>query len=189
MDLQKLLNNYGITCDVRIILDKWSEPHRRYHGMDHLTDLISQINEDFGNGEISANERDKLVITSLFHDIVYEVRSNLNEEKSADFFYRLCSEKHDIDVVEIKQMILDTKNHVASTPLSSKFIKYDLSVCEKKVEDLLEWERSIREEYISVNESIYKQERLKFLESMVDRFPNNMDNLLDLINWVKTNYN
>jgi len=188
MDLQKILNKYGVNCDLRVILDKWNEPNRFYHDQEHLTDIISQINEDFGDGAITEVEREKLIITALFHDIIYDPTSNHNEEKSCEFFYNLCTEKFDIDVVEIKQMIIDTKNHVASTPLSKKFIGYDMSVCERGFEGLIEWENKLREEYSMYTDGEYKDSRIKFLESIVDKYPSNMDNLLDLINWVKLNY-
>jgi len=187
MELQLILDKFGIRCDVRLILDKWNESHRYYHNLDHLTDLISKINEDFGNNKISKNDRDKLIITALFHDVVYEPSRHDNEERSVDFFMKLCSEKYDIDIVEIKQMILDTKKHVASTPLSQIFIDYDMGICSEGYDRLLEWESGIRMEYSHIDESDYKKNRLIFLESIIDKYPNNSDNILDLINFVKTN--
>jgi len=188
MELQSILNEFGVKCDVKTLLDKWNESHRFYHDLNHLTDLISQINEDYGDGVIDSNQRKKLIITALFHDIVYEVGSDNNEEKSANLFLKFCSEKHDIDVVEIRQMILDTKNHVASTPLSEKFISYDMNICQRGINELLDWEKNLRKEYSDIDTGVYKKHRLIFLEGLVDKYPKNMDNLLDLINWVKDNY-
>lgn len=188
MELQSILNEFGIKCDVKTLLDKWNESHRFYHDLDHLTDLISQINEDFGNGVISSNERKKLIITALFHDVIYEVGADDNKERSADLFSRFCSEKHDIDVVEIRQMILDTKNHIPSTPLSEKFISYDVKIFQRELNELIDWEKNFRKEYSNLEQNVYKKQRLIFLESAVDKYPENMDNLLDLINWVKDNY-
>jgi predicted metal-dependent HD superfamily phosphohydrolase len=85
-------------------------------------------------------------------------------------------------------MILDTKNHIPCTPLSKKFIDYDMNICERSFDDLLEWEEGIREEYSMFSDEEYKSGRIKFLESILDNYPSNMDNLLDLINWVKSNY-
>ena len=36
--------------------------------------------------------------------------------------------------------------------------------------------------------SYYKEKRLLFLESLIDKYPNNIDNLLKLIDFVKNNY-
>ena len=188
MDLNTLFQKYKLTVNPSFVLDRWSEPHRHYHNMDHLNDLISQINEDYGNRLINETEREKLTLTALFHDLVYEADRNDNEERSADIFYRFCSEQHNIDLVEVKQMILDTKNHIPCTPLSQKFIDYDMNICERNFDELLEWEEGIKEEYSMFSNEEYKLGRTKFLESVLDKYPSNMDNLLDLINWVKSNY-
>jgi len=188
MNLVTLFDKYKIKVDPKFILDRWSESHRHYHNLNHLNDLISQINEDFGDQKINENERDKLTLVALFHDLVYEPDRNDNEERSADIFYRFCQEQYNVDLVEVKQMILDTKNHIPCTPLSQKFIDYDMNICERHFDELLEWENGIREEYSMFSDEEYKLNRIKFIESILDKYPSNMDNLLDLMNWVKTNY-
>ena len=188
MNLVSLFRKYKINVDPTFILDRWSEPHRHYHNINHLNDLIAQINEDYADGRLSESEREKLTLTALFHDLVYEPDRNDNEEKSADIFYRFCSEQYNVDLVEVKQMILDTKNHIPCTPLSQKFIDYDMNICERNFDELLEWEDGIKEEYSMFSNKEYKSGRIKFLESILDKYPYNMDNLLDLINWVKSNY-
>jgi pantetheine-phosphate adenylyltransferase len=188
MNLVSLFNKYKISVDPKFVLDRWSEPHRHYHNMNHLNDLISQINEDYADGKLNESEREKLTLTALFHDLVYEPDRNDNEERSADIFYRFCSEQYNVDLVEVKQMILDTKNHIPSTPLSRRFIDYDMNICERNYDELLEWEEGIREEYSMFADGEYKSGRIKFLESILDNYTSNMDNLLDLINFVKSNY-
>ena len=49
MNLQKLLEKCGIKCDINTILAMWNESHRHYHNLNHLNDLISQINENKSN--------------------------------------------------------------------------------------------------------------------------------------------
>jgi len=52
--------------DVDDIFKRWSEPHRFYHGMNHLTELIERLiqNDEWGD--------DKLFLTIIFHDIIYK---------------------------------------------------------------------------------------------------------------------
>jgi pantetheine-phosphate adenylyltransferase len=188
MNLNNLFKKYKITVDPKFVLDQWSQPERHYHNMDHLNDLISQINEDYGNGVLNDVEREKLTLVALFHDLVYDPRRKDNEEKSAEIFYRFCSEQYNVDLVEVKQMILDTKSHQACTPLSQKFIDYDMNICNRSFDDLLVWENGIREEYNMFSNEEYKNSRIFFLESVIDKYPMNIDNILDLINWVKSNY-
>ena len=185
MDLQELLNEWNIKCDVTTLLAMWNESHRSYHTLNHLNDLIEQINE--GKSKYSQKEYEKLLITALFHDCVYDPMKTDNEEKSADFFTECCHDKDNKDNNDIRQMILDTKTHEATTKLSESFNHYDMNIVERDFDQLLEWENGIHEEYKGYGD-VYKDGRLKFLESMLDRYPNNTENLLKLVDWVKENY-
>ena len=185
MNLQELLNKWNIKCDVNTLLAMWNESHRAYHTLNHLNDLIDQINEN--KSKYSEKEYEKLLIASLFHDCVYDPMRNDNEEKSAQFFESCCVEKINSDIQEIKQMILDTKTHESTTPLSESFNHYDMSIVERDFDQLLDWERGIHEEFKDYGDS-YKEGRLKFLESILDKYPHNTDNLLKLVDWVKSNY-
>jgi predicted metal-dependent HD superfamily phosphohydrolase len=185
MNLQELLNKWNIKCDVNIILAMWNESHRHYHNLNHLNDLIGQINEN--KSKYSEKEYEKLILTALFHDCVYDPMRSDNEEKSAEFFIECAVDKSNSDGLEVKQMILDTKTHQATTNLSESFNHYDMSIVERDFDQLLEWEMGIKEEYKDYGDS-YKEGRLKFLESLLDKYPNNTGNLLKLIDWVKTNY-
>jgi predicted metal-dependent HD superfamily phosphohydrolase len=188
MNLQNILNKFDICVDVNLILEKWNESHRTYHNLNHLTDIISQIMEDYGHGIINELQKDKLVLAALFHGIVCDPNSQTNEENSAEFFYRLCRNQLNVDLIDVKQIILDTKNYIPSSELSDKFIKYDLNVCEGSFEQLLEWEINLREEYSFLPSQEYKNKRITILESLLDLYPSNTDNLLDLINWCHKNY-
>lgn len=183
--MQELLNKYKIKIDYNIILNEWNSNIRYYHTQNHLLDLINQINEN--KNSLSEKEYEKLILCSLFHDIVYDPTKSNNEEKSASFFINCCQDKTNPDVLEIKQMILDTKTHEAKTKLSEIFNKFDMNIVERDYNSLLEWESGIYEEYKFAGDK-YKNGRLQFLESLLNKYPENMGNLLKLIDYVKTNY-
>lgn len=185
MNLQELLNKWNIKCDVNTLLAMWNESHRAYHTLTHLNDLIDQINES--KSKYSEKEYEKLMLAALFHDCVYDPMKNDNEEKSAEFFMECCADKSNSDILDVKQMILDTKTHESTTPLSESFNYYDMSIVERDFDQLLEWEKGIHEEYKAYGEA-YKEGRLNFLESLLDKYPHNTDNLLKLVEWVKNNY-
>jgi len=183
--MQELLNKWGIKVDYNILLSMWNETQRSYHTQSHLLELIEQINEV--KSKISQNQYEKLMLCALFHDIVYDPMKQDNEEKSAEFFLNCCVEKDNTDILDIKQMILDTKTHDSKSELSELFNHFDMKVVESDYEKLLEWERGIHSEFQAYGD-LYKQGRLHFLESLLDKYPNNTDNLLKLIDYVKTNY-
>lgn len=185
MDLQQLLNKWNIKCDINTLLSMWNESHRHYHNLNHLNDLLIMINES--KSKYSEKEYEKLILTSLFHDCIYDPMKPDNEEKSADFLMECAMDKKNPDILEVKQMILDTKTHKPNTKLSESFINYDMNIVEGNFEDLLEWEKNISEEFKEYGDD-YKEGRLKFLESLLDKYPNNTENLLKLVDWVKENY-
>lgn len=189
MNLQNLLNQYQIKVNVNMLLDMWNESHRHYHNLEHLNDLISQINEDYAASKFDENFRNKLLLTALFHDIVYEPSRQDNEERSAQFFEDLCVDKKSKDISEVKQAILDTKSHLADTQLSETFNKYDMNIVERDFDSLVKWEEGISSEYVpNYGRDNYKIGRITFLESLLDKYPQNSENLLKLIDWVKENY-
>ena len=183
--MQELLDKWNIKLNYNVLLAMWNESHRAYHTQNHLLDLIEQINESKSKFE-SQKDYEKMILCALFHDCVYDPMRNDNEEKSAEFFLSCCQEKNQ-DILDIKQMILDTKTHEATTPLSEKFNQLDMSIVERDFDQLLEWENGIKEEYKAYGD-LYKTGRLQFLESLLDKYPHNTENLLKLIDWVKTNY-
>ena len=180
--MQELLDKWNIKLNYNILLSMWNESHRAYHNQNHLLDLINQINENKSKFE-SHKDYEKMVLCALFHDCVYDPMRNDNEEKSADFFVNCCQEKNQ-DVLDIKQMILDTKTHESTTPLSEEFNQLDMNIVERDFDQLLEWENGIAFEYKAYGE-MYKMGRLQFLESLLDKYPHNTENLLKLINVVK----
>jgi len=126
-----------------------------------------------------------MILCALFHDCVYDPMRSDNEEKSAEFFLSCCQEKNQ-DILDIKQMILDTKTHEATTPLSEKFNQMDMNIVERDFNELLEWERGIRFEFEPrYGYESYKIGRVQFLENILDKYPNNTENLLKLIDFVR----
>lgn len=185
--LQEILDKYGIKCDINMIIGMWNESHRHYHNLDHLIDLIEQIDVYLEHDKISSKEYEILMISAIFHDIVYDPIKHDNEEKSAEFFISCCVNKNSKDIIDIKNIILDTKDHDSDNYLSSLFNKFDMSVVERDFDSLLEWENGIHDEYKEYGD-FYKIGRLKFLQSLLYKYPDNYENISKLIEWVEINY-
>ena len=62
--------------ELDLILKRWREPHRFYHGEKHLINLLDHFAVGFDN-----RERFLLNLIALYHDIVYDPLKSDNEEK------------------------------------------------------------------------------------------------------------
>lgn len=72
------------TADVRAVetgrelLAAWDEPHRRYHTLAHLRDVLAGVEELAG----CADDADAVRLAAWYHDVVYHGRPD-DEERSA----------------------------------------------------------------------------------------------------------
>lgn len=183
--MQEILDKWKIRIDYNTLLSMWNESQRFWHDQSHLLDLFSQINEN--RNLYSQKEYEKLLICSIFHDIVFDPTRNDNEERSSEFFLNCCEDKNS-DILDINKMILDTKNHKSSNRLSNAFNEYDMSICERDFDSLVDWENKIYEEFKFHGKEAYKKGRVEFLESILDKYIHNNKNILSLISWVEKNY-
>ncbi len=61
------------------LVARWSEPHRTYHAVDHLTAVLSIVDSNAA----LADDVDAVRLAAWFHDAVYNPRAADNEERSA----------------------------------------------------------------------------------------------------------
>lgn len=187
MKFSQLLEKYNIKANIDMLLEMWNEPHRSYHNLEHLVDLNNMITNDYISGKLNEKTTEKLLLTALFHDIVYDPKRTDNEIQSAKFFESVCLDKNNIHIKDIKQAIIDTQFHKGDNYLSELFNKYDMNIVERDYESLLNWENGIYKEYSFAGQA-YKEGRLKFLESLVEKYTLNSGNLTKLMEYVKSTY-
>ena len=148
--LELILNKYDISLD---ILNRYDEFHRFAHNIDHIyemTNLALQLYKD-------ADYLYKLILAIIFHDIIYDPQKNDNEERSAELFYSYL--KHD----EIKQAILETKEHKPSSPMSHALCELDMYYLYNDFSTFLDISYKIFKEHQFVDFKKYQEERHKFL--------------------------
>lgn len=143
------LKEYNIPC---FEIERYNEPHRFYHNLNHI---IRMFNDAENKGILS----DELFLSIFFHDIIYNPKSNDNEELSAELSYKYLKNE------QIKQAILDTKNHQPQNQLSKQLCELDLSVLYNDYEAFVEYENKIFKEYQFVDYLSYKTKRLEILSN------------------------
>jgi predicted metal-dependent HD superfamily phosphohydrolase len=148
-------------AEVSLLLQRWQEPHRRWHGLRHLADLQHRIYSDPG---LSESDREMLGYVALFHDIVYAPLRSDNEAESAKVAERYLAQYPRRD--EVVAAILATVTHEARTPLEQKFNAWDCAILsDTNWRNLLAYETAIAFEYREVDPATYRCERGKFLRA------------------------
>lgn len=195
----ELLHLYGIKITEAEVRKRYSEPHRHFHTIEHLNDVLRQITDI-----LFTNHDDfvSMIIAGVFHDIVYDPQRKDNEEKSVqllesysfDLFLDLDeSEQKIIECEKIienaKKIILATKTHDKIHELIYNFNKIDCSILDRDYPELLKWEEEIYNEYKFAGWEQYKERRIRFLKLSIPDHSENANNLNKLIEYIEHEHN
>lgn len=142
----------------------YSEPHRRYHTLAHLTQLFDCLEthgEEIGDGP-------RVAFACWYHDIVYDPRRQDNEAKSAE---RAMKELDDLGAdgalkSHVVQLILATKNHAQGGRDYDDdiFLDADFSILGAPEAAYREYAANVRAEYAHVDDAGWKAGRGAFLK-------------------------
>lgn len=160
--------------DVRPILDSllrsWTEPHRRYHGLDHLLDCLARLDESPAVGE----GRDLAEAALWYHDLVYQPGASDNEARSAELARAALLEggAPDATAGEVARLVRLTDHGAApEDPVGELVCDVDLSILGRPAGEFEEYERRIREEYRQVPDPLYRAGRARVLARLLSRDP------------------
>jgi len=190
IEAKDVFEYFGINFKSREdLISKLNEKHRYYHNMNHINDLISMV-DTYDTSKYSHNlssiEKKLLIAIALYHDAIYNVGSQTNEDDSAEYFISQCTKNRLEEIQIVASVIRDTKNHIPSSKLSEIFCDFDLrGLKEGDFLSLLENEKKIFKEFQKFDYSDYKKGRISFLQSFLEKHPTNTVNILALIDYVK----
>jgi predicted metal-dependent HD superfamily phosphohydrolase len=170
-----LVRRYG--CDATLaqntldhLLRAYAEPHRHYHTLTHIADLLQLLDEHGG-----ASDKDALTLSILFHDVVYDTARQDNEMASAKLAVNLLTPLGFPGecVAKVERCILATQ-HNASAPSNADaalhlLLDLDLSVLAWPPDRYRTYAQSIRQEYLAVPEDLYRPGRRRVLEGFLAR--------------------
>jgi pantetheine-phosphate adenylyltransferase len=159
------------------VLLRYDEHQRFYHTINHLLDVISQL-------EKLKLTDDELFLAAVYHDAIYDPQANDNEEKSVGLFLEEAKSTSLIEAnkASICQLIMDTKTHKPSSDKSKLLINADLNILEQPLNRLIDYEKQIFKEYQFVDYEIYKVRRIEILKQL-----NTNGKLNSLIDYVTFN--
>jgi predicted metal-dependent HD superfamily phosphohydrolase len=140
----------------------YSSKKRYYHTLQHLDNLLIQLNEL----KDSIQDWEVTLFTLFYHDVVYNSLKSDNEEKSAELAEKRMSQLLiSGDKIELcKQQILATKSHQKSLNSDTNyFTDADLSVLGQPWESYSVYYKNVRREYSIYPDFIYNPGRKKVL--------------------------
>ncbi|NOQ74439.1 MAG: hypothetical protein GQ574_20685 [Crocinitomix sp.] len=139
-----------------------SNKNRIYHNLTHLENLFLELEQV----KDQIDDWNTVSWAVFYHDIVYNVRKQDNEERSADLAVKRLSEiAYPKEQVErCKMQIIATKSHaIMDDQDANLFTDADLSILGKNWETYEAYTKAIRKEYKIYPNLLYKPGRKKVL--------------------------
>jgi predicted metal-dependent HD superfamily phosphohydrolase len=160
----------GVQPVLDSVLRGWTEPHRRYHGLDHLLDCLARLDESSAVGE----QRDLAEAALWYHDLVYRPGASDNEARSAELARAALVEGGAPQSMadEVARLVRLT-DHVAppEDAVGELVCDVDLSILGRPAGEFEEYERRIRAEYHQVPDPLYRAGRARVLAKLLSRDP------------------
>nr|WP_241562368.1 metal-dependent phosphohydrolase [Streptomyces hoynatensis] len=145
------------------LLARWSEPHRHYHTVAHLADVLARLDELAGY----AAEPVAVELAAWFHDAVYDPYSPDNEERSA----RLAEERLGTGprAREVARLVRLTAGHdpEPGDVNGAALCDADLAVLAGSPEEYAGYAAAVRREYGFVPDGDFRAGRAEVLRQLL----------------------
>lgn len=150
------------------LVNRWSEPHRRYHGIGHLTAVLLFITEYAAH----ADDPDAVRLAAWYHDAIYDPRASDNEERSAALAETelgalgLAADR----ITEVARLVRLTASHlpVEGDRNGELLNDADLLVLASPPEAYVAYLNAIRAEYAHVSDNDFRAGRAAVLDALLD---------------------
>ena len=151
------------------ILHKYTQQHRVYHTLRHIEDLATLYWKWCGTA--GQNPTREMCLAILYHDVVYETGSTIssNESESARYFETHAALMHlPFEIVEVVNELILSTSPTANIP-QTRLVDLDLLILAGSFSQYEHYAKGIRQEWQHLPDSIYVPERIKFLNSMLNK--------------------
>jgi predicted metal-dependent HD superfamily phosphohydrolase len=147
----------------------YDAPDRHYHTLAHLRDVLSIIESLHDQ----ARNLPAIELAAWFHDVIYDPRSQDNEERSAAYAQAMLEQWQVAGplIQQVSRLILATKHHQVDADDVDGQILLDADLAILGAEDAryADYARAIRQEYAWVADEAYRIGRRKVLQSFLRR--------------------
>ncbi|NUR57372.1 MAG: metal-dependent phosphohydrolase [Catenulispora sp.] len=152
------------------LVARWSEPHRRYHTLDHLTRVLDAVDE-FGG---YADDLTAVRYAAWFHDAVYDSgeASTDNEELSAQLAEQELPALHvpAERIAEVGRLVRLTKGHAVALDDHNGAVlcDADLTILGSSAHDYATYAQAIRHEYAEFPDDLFRPGRAAVLRGLLE---------------------
>lgn len=151
------------------LLGRWSEPHRGYHDLTHLTEVLERIDllaEEAGSADV-------VRLAAWFHDAVYDPRAGDNEERSASLALETLARLGvpAAGAQEVARLVRVTTTHDVRPGDTDAAVlcDADLAVLASSGGRYRTYLQGIRSEYGHLTDATFAQGRAAVLQRLLDR--------------------
>lgn len=160
----------------RVVIDlerRWSEPHRRYHDLVHLDEMLGNL------GALGVADDLVCELATWFHDAILDNRRSDNEERSAVLATEMLTtdavkarDAHldDRDIELIADIIRATKGHEPATePRTAAVLDADMAILGSAPDRYAVYLRDVRAEYDFLDDEAFRTGRATFTRHVLEQ--------------------
>lgn len=144
---------------------------RHYHDLAHIEQVVEDARWLAGQTGLESDERARIELAALAHDVVYDGVPGQDEERSAAWAEeRLVAcgvSKQDAD--RVAELIAATADHVASDTAAGVLMDADLAILASPSDGYAAYLAAVRAEYAHVPDDAWRAGRSYVLKTLLDR--------------------
>jgi len=167
---RRLASTWGAPAEVvdavyADVVTRYGEPHRRYHTLEHIAEVLAVVDELDGGVEVEW--------AGWLHDVIYDVRAADSEARSAGYAGEVLAQLRAPDDVirEVQRLIELSATHavVGGDKNGAIFVEADLAILLSPPERYDRYARDVRAEYAHVDDDAWRSGRRAVLEALLSR--------------------
>jgi predicted metal-dependent HD superfamily phosphohydrolase len=150
------------------ILNRWCEPHRHYHTLQHLGECLALLSDS----RDECSQPAEVELAFWFHDAVFDPELTGNELRSAELAQSAVLQAGLSEEIasRIYDLIMATRGRVVRPlPGDARVIAdIDMAILGAKQDRFWEYNHQIRQDYAHIPEYLYRAKRKRWLERYLE---------------------
>ena len=168
---RQIWSGLGVSAPDQIradLIGRYCEPHRSYHTLQHLDECFAKLQEL----RALAVFPEEIELALWFHDAIYDVKRQDNEERSADWARSvvLAAGLSTTVAARLHALVMATRHDAVPDDIDQQIlVDVDLAILGAEPSRFDEYERQIRAEYSDVGVVEFRRARGKVLTEFLKR--------------------